>query len=471
MALGASFRWHRPCCHYRTIIDGCQPAGHGRVRFPDIRAAWRAAFIWSLLVAAGGEAVAQSPPSSTAQPGTGGSIPAVTGNPAATTFSTGTGWLGRTLGLRDEWGITLGGLWLADTNIVAAGGQQEGGWTNNSALFVSLGIKAEKLVDWRGASFGFQFLQLNAGNTNGQAGVVTGYNGIVGQAPYNRSELYQAWYQQEMLKDVLKIRIGRSVPTFDFNNVLRSVTFADPNENIPGLSGVLFTPIFVNTSMLGVLPGYYNPGDGVTVNFTPTKFFYVNLGIYGGGLARGVQTGISPPQFNGYLFNIAEIGVDWTMGEALHPGKFSIGLWRQTGVLSVSGVTEDGTGGFYLFGSQQLAHGVNPQVTSSSVSAFFQFGANASRTLPVNQYYGAGLTGFGLVGGRDKDTMGIGAALSRLNPTIFARSTELMIQAYYQAHLFTATFLQPTVTLIPTPGAAPNLPMTVTTTLRLTLLF
>ena len=164
-------------------------------------------------------------------------------------------------------------------------------------------------------------------------------------------------------------------------------------------------------------------------------------------------------------------GVNWTLGEDLHPGKFGIGLWRQTGVLSAGGATEDGTGGFYLFGSQRLAHGFNPQVPSSDVSFFYQFGANASRTLLVNQYYGAGLTGFGLVGGRDKDSAGIGAALSRLNPALSARGTELMIQAYYQAHLYAATFLQPSVTFIPNPAAAPNLPATVTTTLRLTLLF
>ena len=72
----------------------------------------------------------------------------------------GTGWLGRTLGLRDEWGVKVGGVWLADTNVVVAGGVQPGGWTNNQALILGLGIDAEKLVDWRGASFGFQFLPL-----------------------------------------------------------------------------------------------------------------------------------------------------------------------------------------------------------------------------------------------------------------------------------------------------------------------
>ena len=83
------------------------------------------------LLAGGGNAAAQSPsPPRTAPPAT-ERVAAVSGNPAATNYSTGTGWLGRTLGLRDEWGVTLGGLWLADTNVVVAGGVQPGGWTNN----------------------------------------------------------------------------------------------------------------------------------------------------------------------------------------------------------------------------------------------------------------------------------------------------------------------------------------------------
>lgn len=63
------------------------------------------------------------------------------------------------------------------------------------------------------------------------------------------------------------------------------------------------------------------------------------------------------------------------------------------------------------------------------------------------------------------------AALSRLNPVLFARPSELTFQACYQADLFAAVFLQPTVTLILTPGALPDLPCTVTTTRRLTALF
>ena len=41
--------------------------------------------------------------------------------------------------------------------------------------------------------FGFEFLQFNGADTNGQAGVLTGYNSITSFPPFNRSELFQAW--------------------------------------------------------------------------------------------------------------------------------------------------------------------------------------------------------------------------------------------------------------------------------------
>ena len=124
------------------------------------------------IVTVSGMAQAQSTPEPASGPVTTEKVAAVSGNPAAATFSTGSGWLGRTLGLRDEWGVRLGGVWLADTNGVVAGGVQRGAWTADSALLVGLGIDADKLVSWKGASFGFQFLQVNGGNTNGEAGSI-----------------------------------------------------------------------------------------------------------------------------------------------------------------------------------------------------------------------------------------------------------------------------------------------------------
>lgn len=423
---------------------------------------------WAVASTLGNEAAAQqTEPKATPSE----NVYGVSGNPAGTDFSVvGTGALGRAIGLKDEWGIKFGGIYLADTNLVA-GGPKPGSWTNNSALILGLGVDANKLVDWKGASFGFQFLQFNGSDTNEDAGSIMGYNGIVGLPPLNRTELLEAWYLQEMVPDVLKMRIGRSLPTYDFGNVTRPLKLDDDAQNLPALSSLLYSPVFLNASMIAAMMGYYNPANGVTVNFTPSKSFYLNVGVYDGNRFRGIQTGLEPPMFNGYFLNIAEIGTSWLLGEGKHPGQFAIGLWRQTGEYSVRSATENGTGGFYLFGSQRIAYRVNPGVPNSSISIFYQYGANQSQTMPMTQYYGAGLTGFGLIGERSRDSMGLGLAIARLNPNLFERTHEVMIQAYYQAHLFAATYLQPTVTYIPTPGTSATAPGALATTLRLTVLF
>jgi Carbohydrate-selective porin len=417
--------------------------------------------------------------------------PSITGNPAAESIDPGTGLTGRLLHLPEDRGVRVGGIWLGDTNGLISGGAQPGKWSWNSALIVGANVDAEKLVGWDGASFGIQFLQFNGQDTNGQAGSVQGYNSLPGPVPRDRSELYQLWYRQTLFDEKVIFRIGKVVPTFDFNNVARPVPTQDQRLDIPAVTSLLYTPVFVNPTLLGAIGGYYNSVSGFTLTVAPTDNVYLSYGLYDGNVARGVRTGMMGPQFNGYWFNIWEAGADWVIADQ-YPGNIGAGLWHQTGVLdSPSGASENGMGGFYLFGSQRIwSHVEEPFVCGkgfddkspatpeqestphvSSVSAFFQFGANNSVTLPVNQYFGMGLTGFGLVPHRPKDSLGMGMAWSWLNPESFDRSSELMFQGYYQAHLVGGAFLQPGVSYIPTPGVSPDLGGAWALTFRVTVLF
>jgi carbohydrate-selective porin OprB len=99
-------------------------------------------------------------------------LAAITGNPAAENQLPGTGLAGRLIHLPEDSGLRLGGLWLADTNGLLSGGAQPGKWSWNSALIIGANLDADKLLNWKGASFGVQFLQFNGQNTNGQAGSV-----------------------------------------------------------------------------------------------------------------------------------------------------------------------------------------------------------------------------------------------------------------------------------------------------------
>ncbi len=400
----------------------------------------------------------------------------ISANPAAIQDNTGSGaaqrFLLKQFGVKNDRGVRFGGLWLADCNWLISGGEKPGAFSCNSALVLDNHIDLKKLTGWwTGGSFGAEFLQLNASPTNSQAGSVQGYNSTPGPDPLTRFELYELWIRQELFQGRLVVRVGKVTPTRDFGNVLRPVPTQDAASFIPAVSGLLYTPVFKNPTMYGASPGFYNSAGGVTLNLAPLKWWYVNYGAYDGNLARGVQTGEKGPTLNGYYFQIAETGFAWRLGPNRLPGQAGAGLWRQTGVLQgPPGISEDGTNGVYTFGSQRLWFR-DPGQDNAGVSTFFQVGHNGSNTLPINNFVGGGFTGFGLVPSRPNDSAGMGVAWSRLNPNIFKRSSELMLQSYYQARVANGIYLQPTLTYIPTPGASPNYNSAWAATLRLTVLF
>ena len=380
----------------------------------------------------------------------------ISGNPGAVNIYTGTGELGKLLQIPEESGVRIGGLWLGDYNALLSGGDgthHNRRWTGNSSLILDLFIDLEKAIRWSGASFGAEFLQFNGQPTNADAGVVQGYNSLPGSPPLNRSELYQLWIHQELFDKKFGVRIGKTVPTYHFTNVSKPVPTNNPAVAIPSVTGLIYTPIFVNMAMLGAVGGYYNSVYGITATIAPVKQAYVNLGCYDGNLARGVQTGITGPHFNGYYFSIMEAGYGWSLPR---PGIVAVGGWYQSGLLKNGDQKQDGTGGLYAFGSQSLWIKDPQEANSGNISGFFQLGWNQSRTLPMDLFTGLGLTAFALVPKRPNDSFGTGMSWSRLNPHLFERHSEVMFQWYYQAQLYGSIYFQPVFSYIPYPGAHPT---------------
>jgi porin len=400
---------------------------------------------------------------------------AIAANPAATNVVTGSGLLGETLGLRPDSGVFLGGVWVGNGNYLLSGGESPGSWTFNSLFVTDLTLDLGKLANIPGAQLGVEFLNFAGQPSNTEAGTVTGYNGLTGPPPLTRSELYELWWRQSLLDDGLIIRIGKSVPTFDFNNVTRALPTTTTSLAIPAVTGLIYTPIFVNPTILGALPGYYNSAYGITTTAAPNRNLYLSYGVYDGDLALGDQTGLwAAPRFNGYYFNIAELGGGWVLGSEF-PGKVGIGGWDQTGTLHLTSsttkmVSQNGAQGIYAFGSQRLLN-LTADPSGGSVSGFFQFGINDSSTMLARQYFGCGLTGFHLIPGRPADSIGGGLAWSWLNPNLGLRSNETLIQLYYQAQLANPLYLQPVLTYVPNPGANSKLRPATVLTVQTTVLF
>jgi len=368
------------------------------------------------------------------------------------------GLLGHFLGFGPESGVFLGGVWVANANYQFSGGPNPKTWNTNSLEILAANVDFEKLIGLKGGELGAQFLAFDGQQTNNDAGVVTGFDGLPETGPLDRTELYELFWRQRLFDDKLSIRFGKVVPTYDFDNVTRPVPVHDESLSIPAVTGVIYTPIFVNPTILGNMPGYYNSAYGITTAFTPTENWYVMYGVYDGTLAKGRQTGISAtPRFSGYYFQIGEVGTAWLLGPDRLPGAIGLGGWGQTGNLSAGApkvaIHQNGTEGFYAFGSQRLWFR-DPGRDNSGVSAFAQFGINDSTTMLASKYWGAGLTAFGLVPNRPTDSFGIGSAWSWLNrlPGSNFRSNEMILQTYYQAHVYGGFFVQPTFTYVPNPG-------------------
>lgn len=395
----------------------------------------------------------------------------ISANPGAVNIVTGTGALGRLLGFDKESGVLLGGAWVGDAGYLLSGGVEPRTWSFNSLLLVDLSLDLEKILKIPGAQFGIEFSQFNGQPTNDQAGVVAGYNGLPGPPPLNRSQLNQLWWRQRLFDDKLIVRIGKTVPTYDFNNVLRPLPLQDESLFVPSLSALMYTPVFKNPTLIGAMPGSYNPAHGITLTFAPTNNVYASYGIYDGNQARGEQTGLNvTPEFNGHYFMVGEAGYAWRLGSQGMPGTVAVGAWRQAGELAAGGVREDGAKGIYAFANQRLWLR-NPGVDNSGVSGFFQFGVNDSDTMIADKYVGAGLTAFGLVPGRPHDSMGAGIAASWLNQRLGFRSSEVILQSYYQVHVVGDVYLQGYVTHVPNPGASPRLAPATAITMQAVVLF
>lgn len=393
----------------------------------------------------------------------------ISSNPGAENIETGTGALGEKLGISRDSGVRLGALVIEDLNYLFAGGLRPKKWSGNSLLFLNLSLDTEQAGWWEGGKFAIEYFQLNGRQTNKEAGTVQGYNSLIGTPPLDRSSLYQLWFRQEFFNKKLIVRIGKQIPNFDFNNVLKPLRLGNQQLSISATSGLIYTPIYVNSTLLGVLPGYYNTAYGLLITYAPTETFYLNYGLYDGNMARGKQTGLRGPQFNAYRFQITEIGYAW--GLKSFPGNIGVGAWNQSGKLTTSnGIKEHGAEGVYLFGTQRLWWR-HPDEDSSGLIGIVQAGINNSKTLPMNQYAGAALTFLGLIPNRKDDSFGFGLALSRLNRRLFTRKNEWILQGYYQANLFENAYLVSAFSYIPVPGASEHLKAAYAGTVRIILLF
>jgi porin len=406
----------------------------------------------------------------------------------------GNDFLGRTLGFSDASGIRIGGYLVPELDWVASGGVEPNSAFGSYALGLHASLDTKKALNIPGGTWGVEFLLSDGGANINAAGSVQQYTNMTATEPIDRQDMTQLWWRQRLFDDKLIVQIGKMNGAGHFNTVLKPVIVSEPHLQDHDISNLIYVPVGLNPTLFGRLPAYPDTAYGAVVHFMPTTDLSVSYGLFDGNGARGVATGDQwLPELNGYRCNIAEVSYSWRLGGAGKPGRMGLGAWWQTGEFYTPALTtEDNGKGYYLFANQRLFYS-RSGTDNSGVIGYAQFGHTGSESSIVKTYWGAGLTGLGLVPGRRWDTLNLGLAFSRLNDTPGAgaffypdissdstdlRSSELMLQAAYQANFAFGTPANYwtlsailAYSYIPTPGQRPDLPAANVLTARLVALF
>jgi len=420
----------------------------------------------------------------------------VAANPQTTYTFLGWDQLGRGLGLKEEWGVRLGGFMILEPNWIASGGGDPNSVHASLATGIHASLDMHKALGIPGGTLGVEFLGFTGDDMTGAAGCVQMFTNMDGPPPRSRIEMMQAWWHQRLFDDKLIFQIGKMNAPGLFGTVTKPVFITEGHLQDSGndISSLIWVPVGLNPTALTIFPGYYNTAYGATLHFAPTHDFYASYGLYDGNYGRGVQTGLRwGPMFNAYKLHIGELGYSWRVGKNGKPGRLGMGAWRQTGDFYTPALTaEDGATGYYLFANQRLWY-KKPGINNSGLIGYFQYGHTGADSVMVNDYVGAGLNGVGLVPGRPYDTLSLGMAWSKLNdlpgagaffyPDVKSdskdlRASELMLQAAYQttfvfktSSIFWTLTAELAYTFIPTPGESPDLDAAHILTARFIVLF
>src|SRR6185312_4496374 len=71
---------------------------------------------------------------------------AISSNPGAVNIITGTGALGRFLGIDPDTGVRIGGLWIGDANAIMTGGISPGHWGIDTLGLIDFNVDTEKAL-------------------------------------------------------------------------------------------------------------------------------------------------------------------------------------------------------------------------------------------------------------------------------------------------------------------------------------
>jgi len=374
-------------------------------------------------------------------------------------------------------GLSIGGEYIAEFTGVLDGGINERGSLRN-LLIIDAELDLEPAFGIEGSTLFMQYLSVNAGaGGSADAGDLQVFSNI--ENDRSLDVIYELWYEQKLLDDRLRLKVGKVDANSEFNFVDAAGDFANSSA---GFSPTIFA-----------FPSY--PDSATSINVFGTVVdgesfdLTIGYGLYDGAAAiDGVRTGARGPStflsddLSDDYFHIWQADLSWgertSNGGLFKDGRVSLGGWYHDGEFDrFDGGTESGTLGFFVTGEIRFfdADGGRTEDGGPETAAqdngqagvdtpdrglylFGQYGFADEDVGEVAQHFACGVVWRGPSASRTDDSLGIYASLADLSDAAGAGfdNDELVIDAYYRIQFAPTVFVQPEIQYIVNPAGDSN---------------
>jgi len=264
--------------------------------------------------------------------------------------------------------------------------------------------------------------------------------------------IYEAWYEQTLLDERLRIKIGKVDTNSEFAFVGVAEDFAHSSAG--------FSPKIVG------FPSYPNPSMSVNIFVTPVRTegfdWTLGYGLYDGAEAvdgvrtgsRGPSTFFSSSRSDDY-FHIIESAFSWSELGSLSSGRVAFGGWYHSGRFErFSGGSRSSTGGVYATIEQRLFDAGVEEESTDGLWIFGQAGATSGSRSEVAGHLSLGLIARGVLPWRAQDSAGIYVSFVDLSNDAGAGfdGNETAIDAYYRFQITPFLSVQPEIQYIINPS-------------------
>ena len=358
-------------------------------------------------------------------------------------------WFGLREDLR-ELGIGIGGRLIWETSEVYRGGLDKrwsDRWFADAGLIWELG----PTLGIPGASFYGEIYWRDGDLANTDLGAIQVPSTIEGP---NEVKVREAWYQQEIWGELLRVKIGRLDGSKEFHRLEYGMEFL----NRTGTR----TPSLLDPSAWPL------QGNGVELFVKPEQELTLGLGIED----RSDSPLIAPTwEGDSWLFTV-EGRIDWW--DDARRGRIMMGYFRHTGgFVDGDGATRTQNWGWYVGGEKDLYRVETPGGGATAISLLTSFTYGDRWVASARKTWQFGLRFQGLVPTRKQDSLGIlGSLVNRNIKRGWPQDrNEFFIETYYRIDLGGFLFLQPDLQYFVHPGGLSTRRESWLATLRATLVF